>query len=157
MILQQILEHKTSEVEERAATFPLAEIQARAKAASPARVPDFSATMSLIAEVKRRSPSQGDIVSAFDPVAQARACQAGGASAISVLTDSRFFGGCFDDLSAVRQAVSVPILCKDFILTPYQLYEARAHGADLVLLIVAALDDAQLWEFQALARDLGMT
>jgi indole-3-glycerol phosphate synthase len=90
-------------------------------------------------------------------VAQARAYEQGGAAAISVLTDERFFGGSFEDLEAVRGAVRIPILCKDFILTPYQVYEARARGADLILLIVAALGDEALIALQDLARQLGMT
>jgi indole-3-glycerol phosphate synthase len=117
----------------------------------------LNGTISLIAEVKRRSPSKGEFVATLNPVAQARAYERGGAAAISVLTDDRFFGGSFDDLSAVRNVVSVPVLCKDFVLSPYQVWEARGQGADLILLIVAALDDATLVELQDLASGLGMT
>jgi indole-3-glycerol phosphate synthase len=114
-------------------------------------------SMALIAEVKRRSPSKGAFVQVLDPVAQAHAYEQGGAVAISVLTDAPFFGGSFDDLSAVRSAVTVPVLCKDFILTPYQVYEARSYGADLVLLIVSALDDQSLFELQQEVISVGMT
>jgi indole-3-glycerol phosphate synthase len=113
--------------------------------------------MSLIAEVKRRSPSKGLLAEAVDPVAQAGLYADGGASAISVLADSTYFGGSLEDLRRVRDAVSIPVLCKDFILTPYQVYEARAAGADLMLLIVAALEDAELVELSDLAVSLGMT
>lgn len=113
--------------------------------------------MSLIAEVKRRSPSKGRFVATLDPVEQARAYERGGAAAVSVLTDERYFGGSPEDLTAVREAVEIPVLCKDFILSPYQIYEARGWGADLVLLIVAALEDRELKELQALAIELGMT
>jgi indole-3-glycerol phosphate synthase len=96
-------------------------------------------------------------VAALDPVEQARAYEVGGAAAISVLTDRRYFGGDFDDLERVRAAVGIPVLCKDFILTPYQIYEARSHGADLVLLIVGALDDEELGALRELTIELGMT
>lgn len=157
MILQEIVEHKTGEIEERQSVASLDETRGRALEAPPPRVPDFSAPMSIIAEVKRRSPSKGEFVRTLDPVAQAQAYEAGGAAVISVLTDNRFFGGSFDDLTAVRDAVGVPVLCKDFILSPYQVYEARSRGADLLLLIVKALDDAALRELQALVVALGMT
>lgn len=157
MILQEIVEHKRPEVAERERRVPLDEIIARVQSISPPRTLSFDGRMVLIAEVKRRSPSKGSFVSTLDPVAQARRYEEGGASAISVLADERYFGGSLDDLKAVRDAVSVPVLCKDFILTPYQVYEARAHGADLILLIVSALDDATLVALQDLARSLGMT
>lgn len=157
MILQEIVEHKRPEVAERERRVPLDEIIARAQSISRPRTLSFDGRMVLIAEVKRRSPSKGSFVSTLDPVAQARRYEEGGASAISVLADERYFGGSLSDLKAVRNAVSVPVLCKDFILTPYQVYEARAHGADLILLIVSALDDATLVGLQDLARSLGMT
>lgn len=113
--------------------------------------------LSVIAEVKRRSPSKGDLADIPDPAALARSYAAGGADAISVLTESRRFNGSLDDLRAVRAAVDTPLLRKDFIVTSYQLLEARAAGADLVLLIVAALDDATLARLHQEARDLGLT
>ena len=113
--------------------------------------------LSLIAEVKRASPSKGALSDIPDPAALASAYAAGGATAVSVLTEGRRFGGSLDDLDAVRAAVAVPVLRKDFLVTEYQLWEARAHGADLVLLIVAALDDATLGRLLARAGELGMT
>ena len=111
----------------------------------------------MIAEVKRASPSRGPIADIPDPGALARAYADAGASAISVLTEQRRFGGSLADLEAVRAAVDVPVLRKDFVSRPYQVLEARAAGADLVLLIVAALDDAELVPLLDLAHDLRMT
>jgi indole-3-glycerol phosphate synthase len=111
----------------------------------------------VIAEVKRRSPSKVDLADIPDPAALAQSYAAGGADAISVLTEARRFNGSLDDLRAVRAAVDTPLLRKDFIVTSYQLLEARAAGADLVLLIVAALDDATLARLHQEARALGMT
>jgi indole-3-glycerol phosphate synthase len=113
--------------------------------------------LSLIAEVKRSSPSKGALAEISDPAALAADYEAGGATAVSVLTERRRFGGSLDDLDAVRKAVRIPVLRKDFIVEDYQVHEARAHGADLVLLIVAALPQADLVRLQALVRDLGMT
>jgi indole-3-glycerol phosphate synthase len=157
MILQEIVDNKRREVEERTAAIPAAEVQLRAVQAPSPRQLALGQRTAVIAEVKRRSPSKGQFVVQLDPVAQARAYEQGGASAISVLTDQTFFGGNFDDLEAVREAVDVPVLCKDFILSSYQVYEARSHGADLLLLIVAAVDDEQLHALQALSLELGMT
>jgi indole-3-glycerol phosphate synthase len=110
----------------------------------------------VIAEVKRRSPSKGDLAEIADPAALARRYAAGGAAAISVLTEERRFGGSLDDLRGVRAAVDTPLLRKDFVVEPYQVLEARAAGADLVLLIVAALDDDTLRRLHDLAGELGM-
>lgn len=111
----------------------------------------------IIAEVKRASPSRGPLAEIPDPAALAALYERGGASAISVLTEGRRFGGSLTDLEAVREAVALPVLRKDFIADPYQVFEARAAGADLVLLIVAALDDARLRELYDLTVQLGMT
>ena len=121
-------------------------------------MPHFRAPgSSVIAEVKRRSPSKGDLADIPDPAVLATEYAAGGAAAISVLTEQRRFGGSLDDLRAVRAAVDVPVLRKDFIVTTYQLVEGRAAGADLALLIVAALDDDTLRRLHDEARELGLT
>ncbi|RYM95220.1 bifunctional indole-3-glycerol phosphate synthase/tryptophan synthase subunit beta [Bifidobacterium animalis] len=111
----------------------------------------------VIAEIKRASPSKGHLIDIEDPAALARQYEQGGASAISVLTEGRRFLGSLDDVDAVRAAVHIPVLRKDFITTDYQIWEARAHGADIVLLIVAALDDTQLAHLLKLTHELGMT
>lgn len=113
--------------------------------------------MSVIAEVKRSSPSKGALSDIPDPAALAAAYADGGAAAISVLTEERRFGGSLADLDAVRAAVDLPVLRKDFMVSEYQVWEARAHGADMILLIVAALDDRRLADLMALAGSLGMT
>ncbi|WP_425229823.1 indole-3-glycerol phosphate synthase TrpC [Sphingomonas sp.] len=110
----------------------------------------------LIAEVKKASPSKGLIRADFDPAAHARAYAAGGAACVSVLTDQPYFQGSLDYLVQVRAAVDLPVLRKDFLVDPWQIAEARAHGADAILLIVAALDDTQLVEFEAAAIEDGM-
>ena len=121
-------------------------------------MPAFRAPgLSVIAEVKRRSPSKGALADIPDPAALASAYAAGGADAISVLTEQRRFGGSLEDLLAVRAAVPTPLLRKDFVVTGYQLLEARAAGADLVLLIVAALEGGLLGELHQQARELGLT
>jgi indole-3-glycerol phosphate synthase len=109
------------------------------------------------AAAKRRAASKGGLAQSPDPAVQGQAYRAGGADAISVLTEQRRFGGSLADLDAVRAAVPTPLLRKDFVVTDYQVTEARAHGADLVLLIVAALDDAQLRDLHQHARELGLT
>lgn len=139
----------------------LAQVEADALTVAPA----FDALTALqrgdhvkvIAEVKRASPSRGSLASIPDAALLARQYALGGASAISVLTEERRFGGSLADLYAVRAAVAIPVLRKDFIADPYQVFEARAAGADLVLLIVAALDDPTLHALHALIIDLGMT
>ncbi|RMB58788.1 indole-3-glycerol phosphate synthase TrpC [Tessaracoccus antarcticus] len=113
--------------------------------------------LAVIAEVKRRSPSKGDLAVITDPASLAAEYALGGASAISVLTEERRFSGTLADLDAVRDRVDVPVLRKDFMVEEYQFFEARAHGADMVLLIVASLTDAQLSRFHHLAIELGMT
>ncbi|PSK66863.1 Indole-3-glycerol phosphate synthase [Micromonospora sp. MH33] len=114
-------------------------------------------TVRVIAEIKRRSPAKGPLAAIDDPAGLAEAYVAGGAAAVSVLTEPRRFDGSLADLTAVRAAVRVPVLRKDFIVSPYQLWEARAFGADLVLLIVAALGQAELEALLREATELGMT
>lgn len=113
-------------------------------------------TFGVIAEVKRSSPSKGALADISDPATLARKYQEGGACAVSVLTEERRFKGSLSDLAAVRAAVTIPILRKEFIVDDYQIYESRAFGADIVLLIVAALTDAQLLQFTTLTHSLGM-
>ncbi|MGH7409965.1 MAG: indole-3-glycerol phosphate synthase TrpC [Candidatus Methylomirabilis sp.] len=167
VILGKILEHKRQEVAERAAAVPLAELRARGLDAPPPR--DFTAAVArpqkgkehasplrAIAEIKRASPSQGMIREPLDAGEMAVTYRAAGASAISVLTDGRFFGGSLDDLAAVRHAVDLPLLRKEFIVEAYQIYESRAHLADAILLIAAALDPSQVLEFHSLAKSLSL-
>ena len=140
---------------------PLAALEQRAARMSPAGK-RFEAELgktgrvNVIAECKRRSPSKGVLAPSYDPVAIARLYEQGGAAAISVLTEPTFFDGALEHLASVRQAVSIPLLRKDFIVDDYQLFEARAAGADAVLLIVAALEQADLVRLQARAWDLGL-
>lgn len=149
------------DAEVRASERPLAVVEAAALARPSAR--DALTALApaervkIIAEVKRASPSRGDLADIPDPALQARRYQEGGASAISVLTEGRRFKGSLADLEAVRAAVDVPVLRKDFIATEYQVLEARASGADLVLLIVAALEQDALARLHSLILDLGMT
>lgn len=159
-ILDKILMRKVVEVAARQAKLPLGEVRSQAAQSGPAR--DFASalrreTVALIAEVKKASPSKGVLVEDFDPVRIGTAYAHNGAAAISVLTDEEFFQGSLSDMQAVRQAVPVPVLRKEFVIDPYQVYEARAAGADAVLLIVAALADAQLADLHTLIRELGMT
>jgi len=159
-VLDDIVDGVRQDLARREAAVPLERLREQLAAAPGPRdpMPAFRAPgASVIAEVKRRSPSKGDLADIPDPAALAAAYARGGAAAISVLTEERRFQGSLDDLRAVRAAVETPLLRKDFIVTDYQLVEARAAGADLVLLIVAALDDARLRELHAHARELGLT
>lgn len=132
--------------------------RAEAQAAAIDPLPAFREPgLSVISEVKRKSPSKGYLAEIPNPADLARAYAAGGADAISVLTEQRRFGGSLTDFDEVRAAVATPLLRKDFMVTEYQVVEARAHGADLVLLIVAALDDALLADLYATATEFGMT
>jgi indole-3-glycerol phosphate synthase/phosphoribosylanthranilate isomerase len=161
-ILDDIFAYKRIELAEHKQARPLADVQAETAQATPPR--DFVAALrespsrpALIAEVKRASPSRGLLVQDFDPLCLARAYQQNGAAAISVLTDEHFFQGHLDYLKAIRKEVDLPILRKDFVFDPYQVYEARAAGADAILLIVAMLSDEELHALHRLARALGMT
>lgn len=146
---------------QRRSVRPLAQVQREALAQLPAldarSALQRGDRVKVIAEVKRASPSRGALASIPDPALLARQYAEGGAAAISVLTEERRFGGSLADLDAVRAAVTIPVLRKDFIAEPYQVLEARAAGADLVLLIVAALDDPTLRSLHGLIIELGMT
>ena len=155
-VLGDIVSGVREDLQARRSEVPLSEITARAAAAEPARPFDLSADFGVIAEVKRKSPSRGDLAQIPDPGTLAGLYAAGGARAISVLTEARRFNGSLADLDSVRAAVDIPVLRKDFMVDEYQFHEARAHGADIVLLIVAALDPAQVRDFHALATELGM-
>jgi indole-3-glycerol phosphate synthase len=159
-VLDDIVAGVRADLAVRRERHPLADVQSAAGAAPPALDAEAALRgpgLALIAEVKRASPSKGPLGAIPDPGGLAAAYQAGGATAVSVLTEQRRFGGALADLDAVRAAVDVPVLRKDFVVTPYQVWEARAHGADIVLLIVAALDDVTLAALLRLAGELGMT
>mgnify|MGYP000972053386 CR=1 FL=1 len=162
-ILQRILARKAEEVAARSAARPLAEMRAQAADMPPAR--GFAAAIeariaagdpAVIAEIKKASPSRGVIRPDFDPVAIARSYEAGGAACLSVLTDVDFFQGADAYLQQARAACALPVLRKDFTIDPYQVHEARALGADCILLIVAALSDAQLAELCGTAMAIGL-
>ena len=161
-ILEKIVWHKELEVTAMYAHAPIESVQANLVNVQPPR--DFYGSLqnsplkpALIAEVKKASPSKGVFRADFDPVAIAQAYERGGASCLSVLTDAQFFQGGFQNLQLVRQAVDLPLICKEFIIDPYQIYLGRSHGADAVLLIAAILTDAELTSLQALIHELGMS
>ncbi|WP_016952144.1 indole-3-glycerol phosphate synthase TrpC [Anabaena sp. PCC 7108] len=160
-ILEEIVWQKEIEVEQMRERQPLAELHKTILSAPPTR--DFVAALrqgktkpALIAEVKKASPSKGVLRADFDPVEIAKSYQAGGASCLSVLTDTKFFQGSFENLSLVRAAVDLPLLCKEFIIYPYQMYLARINGADAILLIAAILSDQDLQYFVKIANKLKM-
>lgn len=159
-ILDTIIENTRLEVAEAGKSLSL-ESLSRLAPSSPAPR-DFASAISpsrglgIIAEIKHASPSKGIFREDFDPVAIGKGYEAGGASALSVLTDRKFFRGSLDYLEAVKKEVSIPLLRKDFIIDPYQVYEARVRGADAILLIVAALGQSLLVELLTLARSLGL-
>ncbi|MEW6381716.1 MAG: indole-3-glycerol phosphate synthase TrpC [bacterium] len=159
-ILDEILIHKRIEVARKKLSLPFRELEERTKSLPPARnfyqalkQPDG---ISIIAEIKKASPSRGIIRKSFDPIQIAQVYEQEGASAISVLTDQKFFQGDLDYLRKVREIVSLPLLRKDFIIDEYQIYEARAAGADAVLLIAAALSPERLGGLYSLARSIGL-
>jgi indole-3-glycerol phosphate synthase len=159
-VLDEIIDGVRLDLAGREATTPLAVLEEQVRSGPPTRdpLPGLAAPgVSVIAEVKRRSPSKGDLATIPDPAVLASAYEAGGAAVVSVLTEERRFGGSLDDLRAVRAAVDIAVLRKDFIVTTYQLWEARAAGADLVLLIVAGLTPAELGRLHAEALALGLT
>jgi indole-3-glycerol phosphate synthase len=159
-VLDDILVGVREDLAARQATISLDQLKERA-AQQPAAKDGIAALrqpgVAVIAEVKRSSPSKGALAAIADPAALAEDYEAGGASVISVLTEGRRFGGSLADFDAVRQRVDVPLLRKDFIVSSYQLWEARAHGADLVLLIVAALEQEALISLRERTESLGMT
>jgi len=159
-VLDEILVGVREDVERRSRALPLAQVKDRA-AARPSALDGLAALrapgVGVIAEVKRASPSRGQLAPIADPAALARDYADGGARVISVLTESRRFGGSLADLDAVRAAVDLPVLRKDFVLSSYQVHEARAHGADLLLLIVAALEQEALVSLLERTMSLGMT
>lgn len=159
-VLESILAGVRTDLAERERRVPLAELRdhaGRQRAPRDVLARLAAPGVSVIAEVKRRSPSRGPLAQIGDPASLATAYAEGGAACISVLTEQRSFGGCLEDLAAVRAAVDIPLLRKDFIVTPYQVWEARAFGADVVLLIVAALDQARLAGLYDKVCQLGMT
>jgi indole-3-glycerol phosphate synthase len=160
-VLDDIVAGVREDLAVREAATPLAEVKERAARVSGAidcvsrlRVED---AVTVIAEVKRSSPSKGALATITDPAALAAEYEKGGATVISVLTEQRKFNGSLADLDSVRAAVDIPVLRKDFVVTPYQVWEARAHGADLVLLIVAALEQTVLTSLVERVHSLGMT
>lgn len=159
-VLEEIVLNKRKEIDAARSARPIESLLERVSAAPPVR--DFAAAikagagMRVIAEVKKASPSAGLIRADFDPVAIARIYAAHGAACISVLTDGPYFQGSLDDLIAVRQAVSIPVLRKDFMLDRYQVLEARVAGADCILLIAECLDDCGLRDLYFYASELGM-
>jgi indole-3-glycerol phosphate synthase len=158
-VLDRILEARRAEVDHRKRVLPETALKYGVKAATPLR--DFSAalcrdTLNVIAELKPASPSRGVLRDPFEPVALAQAFESVGASALSVLTEGEFFGGSLKNLRDARKAIRIPVLRKDFIFDPWQVWETRANDADSFLLIVATLGDALLRDLVVLGRELGM-
>jgi indole-3-glycerol phosphate synthase len=160
-VLSDLYAGSLSDAARRLESFPLSALEARALAADPA-IDALSALapadqIKILAEVKRASPSRGQLAEISDPAAHAKIYAENGASAISVLTEERKFKGTLEDLEAVRRVVDVPILRKDFIATEHQILEARAAGADLILLIVAGLPEVEIAKLMKFTHELGMT
>ena len=166
-VLEQILQHKREEVERRKADAPLDALRETIatlgrprnffSAVTKPPKPKAGKRLNLIAEVKRASPSAGVIRADFDAVKIAQAYAAAGADALSVLTDEKFFQGKLEYLHAIRDVVKLPVLRKDFVIDPYQVYESRAHGADAILLIAECLRTDELIDLQILATELNLT
>jgi indole-3-glycerol phosphate synthase len=159
-VLDGIIAGVVEDLGQRISETPLSELRSRVADVPPALnpLPAFREPgVSIIAEVKRKSPSKGELADIPDPASLAGQYAKGGAAAISVLTERRRFGGSLADLDAVREHVDIPVLRKDFIVNPYQLWEARAHGADLALLMVVSLGDGQLADLMGLCDELGLT
>lgn len=161
-VLADIVAHKRVEVASAMARRPVASVRSDAEATAQPRnffraVTQPKGELRVIAEVKKASPSAGVIRDDFDPVAIATAYYANGAAAISCLTDERFFQGSLDYIAQIRQAVPLPVLRKDFIIDPYQVYESRAAGADAILLIAECLGEAELLDLLILATELKLT
>jgi indole-3-glycerol phosphate synthase len=162
VILEKIVAYKKEELEHFKRRVRLEELKARAR---DARIPlslasalqDTSQAFAVIAEIKKKSPSKGVLREDFDPLVVAKEYQDAGAAALSVLTDEHFFGGHLDHLRTVRQAVSIPLLRKDFLWDPYQVYAALDAGADAILLIAAMLEESQIVDLQGLAGELGLS
>jgi indole-3-glycerol phosphate synthase len=162
-VLAKILAAKRDEVRQACAAVPLEEMQRRAREASPPRGFERSLRAKIaaggpavIAEIKRASPSRGLIRADFDPARIAASYERNGAACLSVLTDREFFGGSPEDLRAARAACTLPVLRKDFMVDPYQVYEARSWGADCILLIIGAAPEGELTDLESLAHALGM-
>ncbi|NEO30414.1 MAG: indole-3-glycerol phosphate synthase TrpC [Symploca sp. SIO3C6] len=161
-ILEEIVWHKEKEVDKMRERLPLVKLRQRVSNAATTRnftqaLLSGKTTPALIAEVKKASPSKGLLREDFEPVEIAKAYNLAGASAVSVLTDQKFFQGSWENLAKVRSAVELPVLCKDFIIYPYQIYLARSHGADAILLIAAILSTQDLQYFVKIAKGLSMT
>lgn len=159
MILDKIVQHKKKEVEERKTQTPMRVLEERLQ--HPMRIKNFKAALrkegiSIIAEIKRRSPSRGDILPDVDAVKLAALYEQTGARAISILADNKYFGGSLEDITKVANHTRLPCLCKEFIIDRYQIYEARTYGADAVLLIVRVLTDEELQSFLREITALGM-
>ncbi|MGH8002488.1 MAG: indole-3-glycerol phosphate synthase TrpC [Brasilonema sp.] len=161
-ILEEIVWHKQQEVALMKEQLPIADLKLQVSLAPPVRnflnaLRQNYSKPSIIAEVKKASPSKGVIRADFEPIKIAQAYERGGATCLSVLTDEKFFQGSFENLRVIRKSVELPLLCKEFVIDPYQIYLARVNGADAVLLIAAILSDETLQDFLHIVQHLGMT
>ncbi|MBM7825378.1 indole-3-glycerol phosphate synthase [Arcanobacterium pluranimalium] len=162
-VLEDIVADVRADVAIREAHVSLDNLKVRAMKIPPAKnaygilKTDDHRAVRIISEIKRKSPSRGHLAGIEDPAKLAQIYEDGGSAAVSVFTEHKYFGGCLDDLDAVRRSIEIPVLSKDFIVSPYQIWEARAHGADMVLLVVAALEQIVLESFVERVHSLGMT